>query len=57
MSQLSQSDLIETVIVPRTNDIGNFEVQRVLPHKTRRMVGPFIFWDQIGDNFFLNPHL
>lgn len=41
------------VIVPRTNDIGNFEVHRALPFKNKRMVGPFIFWDQMGPGEFL----
>lgn len=41
------------VIVPRTNDIGNFEVHRALPFKKKRMVGPFIFWDQMGPGEFL----
>ena len=39
---------IETVIAPRTSDIGAFEVQRLLPSRTRRMVGPFIFVDRMG---------
>lgn len=39
---------VELVIIPRTNDIGNFEVMRALPFRDRRMVGPFIFWDQMG---------
>lgn len=44
---------IETVIVPRTRDIGNLEVRRALPSAKRRMVGPFIFWDQMGPAEFL----
>ena len=43
---------IEVAIVPRTVDLGGFEVHRALPHKTRRMVGPFIFWDQMGPGAF-----
>ncbi|RVU35924.1 pirin family protein [Hwanghaeella grinnelliae] len=39
---------IEMVIAPRTSDIGSFEVQRLLPHRRRRMVGPFIFADRMG---------
>lgn len=39
---------IETVIVPRTGDIGGFAVRRALPSRHRRMVGPFIFLDQMG---------
>jgi redox-sensitive bicupin YhaK (pirin superfamily) len=41
-------DAIETRIVPRAKDLGGFEVRRVLPHGRRMMVGPFIFWDQMG---------
>ncbi|WP_223783683.1 pirin family protein [Myxococcus faecalis] len=41
--------LLETVIVPRTRDLGDgFEVRRALPSSRRRMVGPFIFMDQMG---------
>ncbi|MCE9671395.1 pirin family protein [Myxococcus stipitatus] len=40
---------LETVIVPRTRDLGDgFEVRRALPSSRRRMVGPFIFLDQMG---------
>jgi redox-sensitive bicupin YhaK (pirin superfamily) len=39
---------IETRIVPRARDLGGFEVRRVLPAAGRMMVGPFIFWDQMG---------
>ena len=39
----------ELVIVPRTRDLGDgFEVRRVLPAIERRMVGPFVFFDQMG---------
>lgn len=46
-------DAIETVIVPRTRDLGGFEVRRALPSSKKRMVGPFIFWDQMGPSQFL----
>jgi redox-sensitive bicupin YhaK (pirin superfamily) len=39
---------IELRIVPRARDLGGFEVRRVLPAIQRQMVGPFIFWDQMG---------
>lgn len=39
---------IEHIIVPRTRDIGDFSVMRVLPAAARRMVGPFVFLDQFG---------
>ena len=41
-------DAIETLIVPRARDIGAFEVRRALPSPKRQMVGPFIFFDQMG---------
>ncbi|NHF72261.1 pirin family protein [Paracoccus xiamenensis] len=46
-------DAIETVIVPRTRDLGDFEVRRALPAPQRQMVGPFIFFDQAGPAEFL----
>ncbi len=46
-------NLIETVIVPRARDLGGFEVRRALPSARRQMVGPFIFWDQMGPSEFL----
>jgi redox-sensitive bicupin YhaK (pirin superfamily) len=40
---------LEAVIVPRTRDLGDgFEVRRALPSSQRRMVGPFVFFDQMG---------
>jgi len=41
-------DAIETLIVPRSRDLGGFEVRRALPAPKRQMVGPFIFFDQAG---------
>jgi redox-sensitive bicupin YhaK (pirin superfamily) len=38
----------ELVIDQRRRDLGGFEVGRVLPFASRRMVGPFIFFDHIG---------
>ncbi len=35
-------------ILPVTHDLGGFKVHRTLPTKTRTMVGPFIFFDQMG---------
>lgn len=46
-------DLIETVIVPRVRDLGGFEVRRALPSIGKKMVGPFIFFDQMGPSEFL----
>jgi len=44
---------IEQVIVPRARDLGGFEVRRALPSVGRKMVGPFIFFDQMGPSEFL----
>jgi redox-sensitive bicupin YhaK (pirin superfamily) len=46
-------DAIETLIVPRARDLGNFEVRRALPAPKRQMVGPFIFFDQAGPAEFV----
>jgi redox-sensitive bicupin YhaK (pirin superfamily) len=43
---------LETIVVPRSRDIGGFEVRRVLPAARRRMVGPFVFFDQMGPAAF-----
>jgi redox-sensitive bicupin YhaK (pirin superfamily) len=45
---LAAADAIETVIVPRARDLGDFEVRRALPSAQRQMIGPFIFFDQFG---------
>lgn len=39
---------IEHVIVPRAHDLGGFQVRRALPALQAQMVGPFIFFDQMG---------
>lgn len=46
-------DAIEAIIVPRARDLGGFEVRRALPSVERQMVGPFIFFDQMGPAEFL----
>ncbi|MEL7212574.1 MAG: pirin family protein [Pseudomonadota bacterium] len=46
-------DAIDTVIVPRARDLGGFEVRRALPAPNRQMVGPFIFFDQMGPAEFV----
>jgi redox-sensitive bicupin YhaK (pirin superfamily) len=54
MNQNQQSPMqdqpdIETVVVPRASDLGGgFTVLRALPSAQRRMVGPFVFLDQMG---------
>lgn len=44
---------VDLEILPRAHDIGGFEVRRALPASQRQMVGPFIFFDQIGPGEFL----
>jgi redox-sensitive bicupin YhaK (pirin superfamily) len=39
---------IDLVIEPRSRDLGGFSVRRVLPSGERKMVGPFIFFDEMG---------
>jgi redox-sensitive bicupin YhaK (pirin superfamily) len=46
-------DAIEQVIVPRARDLGGFSVRRALPAVGRQMIGPFIFFDQMGPAEFL----
>ena len=41
-------DLILQTLLPVTHDLGGFKVHRTLPAKPRTMVGPFIFFDQMG---------
>jgi redox-sensitive bicupin YhaK (pirin superfamily) len=44
-----RSNGMEMVIVPRTRDLADgFIVRRALPAAGRQMVGPFIFFDQMG---------
>lgn len=49
----STVDAIETLIVPRAVDLGEMQVRRALPSTKRQMVGPFIFFDQMGPAEFL----
>ena len=41
-------ELILQTIEPVTHDLGGFKVHRTLPSRPRTMVGPFIFFDQMG---------
>ena len=36
------------ILSPRESDIGGLSVRRLLPHRTRRLVGPFVFVDHMG---------
>jgi len=44
---------VEMSLIPRSVDLGGFNVSRVLPCAEKRMVGPFVFWDQFGRSEFL----
>ncbi|NML08309.1 pirin family protein [Sphingomonas sp. G-3-2-10] len=41
-------DLFIQTIEPTTHDLGGFKVHRTLPSRPRTMVGPFVFFDQMG---------
>jgi len=44
---------VDAVIIPPVKDLGDgFSVRRALPSPRRRMVGPFIFFDQMGPAAF-----
>lgn len=44
---------LDLVVIPTSHDLGdNFTVRRVLPSRQRRMVGPFIFLDEMGPHVF-----
>ena len=44
---------IDLIILPPVRDLGDgFRVRRALPSPQRRMVGPFIFFDQMGPTMF-----
>jgi redox-sensitive bicupin YhaK (pirin superfamily) len=45
---VTNDDLILQTITPVTHDLGGFKVHRTLPNKERTMVGPFLFFDQMG---------
>ncbi|MFS0770893.1 pirin family protein [Sphingomonas sp. 1P08PE] len=51
--RLSDIEGVDLVILPPTRDLGDgFTVRRALPSAHRRMVGPFIFFDQMGPAAF-----
>lgn len=41
-------DIVLQTLTPTTHDLGGFKVHRTLPSKPRTMVGPFLFFDQMG---------
>jgi redox-sensitive bicupin YhaK (pirin superfamily) len=44
---------VELMLLPRAHDVGGFEVRRALPARERQLIGPFIFFDQMGPGEFL----
>ncbi|MEM1022703.1 MAG: pirin family protein [Myxococcota bacterium] len=46
--QGSGAGAIKLRISPKERDLGGFSVRRVLPSGKLPMLGPFIFWDQMG---------
>lgn len=44
---------LDVVVIPSSHDLGdNFTVRRVLPSRQKRMVGPFVFLDEMGPHLF-----
>ncbi|MEM9303569.1 MAG: pirin family protein [Pseudomonadota bacterium] len=39
---------IADVLTTRSRDVGDFDVRRALPSARRKLIGPFIFFDQMG---------
>lgn len=53
MTTYPEASPVEMLIVPPLRDLGDgFNVRRALPNAGRRMVGPFIFLDQMGPAVF-----
>lgn len=48
----AREDAVALVITPRERDLGGFSVRRVLPASEQRMIGPFIFFDEMGPATF-----
>jgi hypothetical protein len=45
----SPDGAVDIVVIPRSSDLGGgFTVRRALPSARQRMVGPFVFFDQMG---------
>lgn len=43
---------IDLIIEPKEKDLGGFSVRRSLPNRSRRTVGPWIFFDHMGPAMF-----
>jgi redox-sensitive bicupin YhaK (pirin superfamily) len=48
----AREDAVALVITPRERDLGGFSVRRVLPAPEQRMIGPFVFFDEMGPATF-----
>jgi len=46
------NNAIEMIIQPKEHDLGGFVVRRALPAPSRRMIGPWIFFDHMGPAVF-----
>jgi hypothetical protein len=48
-NESSADGIVDVVVIPRSSDLGDgFTVRRALPSPRKRMVGPFVFFDQMG---------
>lgn len=45
---MNTNTALDTIIIPKIRDLGDFSVRRALPAVQRQRVGPFIFFDQFG---------
>jgi redox-sensitive bicupin YhaK (pirin superfamily) len=52
LGDAQSSDAIAHIVVPRSVELGGFQVHRALPSAQSRMVGPFIFFDHMGPAVF-----
>ena len=51
------TDTVQLALIPPVRDLGDgFQVRRALPSRQRRMVGPFIFLDQMGPTDLVAGH-
>lgn len=50
--QLGTCSAIDLSILPKEHDLGGFSVRRVLPAVTRKMIGPWVFFDHMGPAVF-----
>lgn len=53
---MSDNPAIDSIIIPRIHDLGDFSVRRALPAAQRQRVGPFIFFDQFGPTILEKGH-